>query len=242
VTAEGERLRIQRETGFMLDVRGRLLGVNSPEGLEPPRFVLAGCAAGNLASVSAGLDEATAAELLGLAAEEPPFWPPGAAPLHLGRYLAILGAAEAEIELDHEMAPGLPPRDVEATLVASETAEGEALLESLRRGGMPAGLFDMGFVDTDEFWAPWCAMLVSGEIVSIAFAARLSQAGSAVGVATAPAFRRRGLAAAAVAAWTRLPALQGRRLFYSTRLSNRASREVVARLGLTAFGLTLSVL
>jgi ribosomal protein S18 acetylase RimI-like enzyme len=236
-----ERLRIQRETGFQLDARGRLVGLNSLEDLEPPRFVLAGCAAGNLASVSAALDEATAAELLGLAAAEPPFCPPAAAPLHLRRYLEILGAAEAEIELDHEMEPGLPPRDVEARLVASDTAEGEALLASLRRGGMPAGLLDMGFVDVDEFWAPWCAMLVRGETASIAFAARLSPVGSAAGVATAPAFRGRGLAAAAVAAWTRLPALQGRRLFYSTRLSNRASRAVVAQLGLAPFGLTLSV-
>jgi hypothetical protein len=241
VIADVVRLHIQRETGFRLDARGRLAGVNSPGGREPPRFILAGCAAGNLASVSAALDEATAAELLGLAAEEPPFCPPAVAPLHLGRYLAILGAAEGEIELDHEMAPGVPPRGAGATLVASDTAEGGVLLESLRRGGMPSGLFDMGFVDVDEFWAPWCAALLESEVVSVAFAARLSGAGAAVGVATAPRFRGRGLAAAAVAGWTRLSALRGRRLFYSCRLSNRASRAVVARLGLTAFGLTLSV-
>lgn len=236
-----ERLHIQRQTGFSLDARGRLVTVNSPENARPPRFVLAGCAAGNLASVSADLDEATAVELLALALEEPPFWPPGTTPRGLGRYLARLGAAEAEVELDHEMAPGLPPGDVEATPVSSGTAEGAELLGSLRRGGVPTGLFDMGFVDVEEFWAPWCAMLVGGEVASIAFAARLSAVGAAVGVATAPAFRGRGLAAAAVAGWTRLPALQGRRLFYSTRLSNRASRSVTARLGLTAFGLTLSM-
>ncbi|HEX4741118.1 MAG TPA: GNAT family N-acetyltransferase [Caulobacteraceae bacterium] len=236
-----ERLQTQRRTGFRLDARGRLLGLNSPEDLPPPRFVLAGCAVGNLASVSAWLDEATAAELLTLALDEPPFWSPGSAPLHLERYLAILDASEAEIELDHELTPDLPPWSLEGALVASETAEGAGLLEALRRGGMPAGLFDMGFVDVGEFWAPWCAVIVEGEVASIAFAARLSDAGAAVGVATAPAFRGRGLGAAAVAGWTRLPALRGRRLFYSTRLSNRASRAVVERLGLTAFGLTLSV-
>lgn len=236
-----ERLHVQRQTGFRLDARGRLLTANSPEDGRPPRFVLAGCATGNLASVGAGLDEATASELLELAREEPPFWPPGAEPRHLGRYLAILGAAESEIELDHEMAPDLPLRDVEATLVASGAVEGEALLESLRRGGMPAGLFDMGFFDVGEFWAPWCAALVNGEVVSIAFAARQSGAGAAVGVATAPAFRGRGLAAAVVSCWTRLPVLKGRRLFYSRRLSNEASRAVVERLGLTAFGLTLTI-
>jgi hypothetical protein len=240
VAAGMERLHVQRETGFLLDARGRLLRVNSPDGLEPPRFVLAGCSGGNLASVSGKLDEATATELLGLAADEPPFCPPVAAPLHLRRYLEILGAAEAEIELDHEMAPDLPPRDVEAKLVASDTAEGEALLESLLRGGMPSGLFDMGFVDVNEFWAPWCAALVGCEVVSIAFAARLSDAGAAVGVATAPHFRGRGLAAAAVAGWTRLPTLRRRRLFYSCKLTNHASRSVAACLGFSPFGLTLS--
>jgi GNAT acetyltransferase len=240
VSAGLERLQIQRRTSFRLDARERLLGVNSPGGLRPPRFVLAGCSTGNLASVSADLDEATAAELLTLAREEPSFWPPGAAPRHLGRYLKILGASEHEIELDHEMTPDLPLREGGARLVASGTTEGAGLLESLRRGGMPAGLFDMGFVDVGEFWAPWCAALVKGEVVSIAFAARLSGIGAAVGVATAPAVRGRGLAAAVVAGWTRLPALAGRRLFYSCRLSNRSSRAVVERLGLRAFGLTLS--
>lgn len=234
-----QRLHIQRQTGFRLDARDRLVAVNSPGNVKPPRFVLAGCAAGNLASVSADLDERTASELLALALDEPPFLPPDTGPRHHARYLALLGAAEPEIELDHEMASGLPPPDVEARLVSSDTAEGSRLLESLR-GGMPAGLFDMGFVDVEEFWAPWCAVIAGGEVASVAFAARLSAIGAAVGVATAPAFRGRGLATAAVAGWTRLPALRRRRLFYSTRLSNRASRSVTARLGLTAFGLTLS--
>lgn len=242
VTGGLERLRVQRETGFTLDDRDRLVSVNSPENAKLPRFVLAGCADGNLASVSSGLDEATARDVLALAAEEPPFWRLGATPRHLERYLAVLGAseAEAEIELDHELPTNLEPGP-DVTLVASDTAEGEGLLEALRRDGMPAGLFDMGFTDVGEFWAPWCAALADGEVASVAFAARLSSAGAAVGVATAPAFRGRGLAAAATAGWTRLPALRRRSLFYSTRLANRASRAVTARLGLTAFGLTLSV-
>ena len=241
MTAGLERLRVQRETWFQLDAHGRLVALNSPEGFDPPRFVLAGCSEGNLASVSSGLDEAAAAELLTLAAEEPPFWRPGTAPVHLGRYLERLGAETAVVELDHEMAPDLPLPDVDKKLVASDTAEGERLLSSLRRDGMPTGLLDMGFVDVGEFWAPWCAALVENEAISIAFAARLSDVGAAVGVATAPGFRGRGLASAVVAGWSRLPALQGRRLFYSCRLSNQASRSVAARLGLTAFGLTFSV-
>lgn len=236
-----ERLRIQRRTGFALDERDRLLAVNSPGAGKPPRFVLAGCATDNLASVSAEVDEATGAELLALAAQEPPFWRPETPPLHLQRYLDLLATASAEIELDHEMTPNLPARETHAALVSSDTAPGEDLLASLRLRGMPEGLFEMGFIDAGEFWAPWCAVLVEGVVVSIAFTARLCEDGAAVGVATAPRFRRRGLAAAAVAGWTRLPSLRGRRLFYSCRLSNQASRSVTSRLALASFGLTLSV-
>ena len=48
-------------------------------------------------------------------------------------------------------------------------------------------------------------------------------------------------AAAVTAAWSRLPSLQTRTLFYSTDSDNRASRRVASRLGLTLRGTTLRV-
>ncbi len=107
--------------------------------------------------------------------------------------------------------------------------------------GMPEGLFSMGFQGAADLWAPWCAAVVDGEVASVAFAARLSEVGAELGLATAPAFRGRGLAAAVTAAWSRLPSLRTRTLFYSTASDNRASQRVAARLGLTLRGTTLRV-
>ena len=58
---------------------------------------------------------------------------------------------------------------------------------------------------------------------------------------TAKAFRGRRLAAAAVAGWTRLAALQSRTLFYSTDRRNIASQHVAARLGLRLAGASLRI-
>jgi len=56
-----------------------------------------------------------------------------------------------------------------------------------------------------------------------------------LGLATAKAFRGRRFAAAATAAWSRLPSLQSR-LFYSTGRNNISSQRVAARLVLQLRG------
>jgi predicted GNAT family acetyltransferase len=106
---------------------------------------------------------------------------------------------------------------------------------------MPEALVALGFVDVGEFWAPWCVALEGDEIASIAFAARLGPAGAETGVATVPALRGRGFAAAATAGWASLPALDGRTLFYSTSRTNLSSQRVAQRLGLRFIGATFSI-
>jgi RimJ/RimL family protein N-acetyltransferase len=64
-------IRIQIETLYLLDRRGRLLRVNEPDGGPAPRFFLGRTADGNAWSVGARVDEACAAELARLAATEP---------------------------------------------------------------------------------------------------------------------------------------------------------------------------
>jgi RimJ/RimL family protein N-acetyltransferase len=68
------------------------------------------------------------------------------------------------------------------------------------------------------------------------FVARLSAEGAELGVATPPRFRGRGYAQATTAAWAAFPTLSSRDLFYSTELTNLASRRVAARLGLPLVG------
>lgn len=108
-----------------------------------------------------------------------------------------------------------------------------------RRFGVPAGLLEMGFRDASDFWEPWCAVLEGGQIASIAFAARLSETGAELGVATVPALRGRGYAKLAIAGWSRLQSLRPRALFYSTDRTNSTSLRVASGLGLRFTGASL---
>ena len=85
------------------------------------------------------------------------------------------------------------------------------------------------------------AALDAGTVVSIACTARLSSIGAEVGVATVPASRGRGFAAAATVEWASLPSLEGHVLFYSTNAENISSQRVADRLELQFVGPSLSI-
>lgn len=230
-------------TLFRLDDIGRIERQNDPDRSPGPRFWLGGCAAGNVWGIGAGVPDDVAGELEARAAEEPPFVHP-ALPRHLDRYLSVL-ASDAEVEaqvfgLIYEL-PHQLPRVAGVDLVDGESAEGQALLRSLRDDGMPRGLHEAGFLTPADFWPPWCAARVDGEIASIAFAARLSEVGAELGVTTAEAFRGHGMAAAATAGSSRLASLRSRTLFYSTTRDNVSSQRVTARLGLRLRGASLRI-
>jgi predicted GNAT family acetyltransferase len=89
-------------------------------------------------------------------------------------------------------------------------------------------LHEAGFVDARE-------------IAAIAFAARVGDQGSEIGVYAFPKFRTRGFASAVTASWSSLASLNGRTLFYSTSRSNRSSQRVAARLGLRMIGASVCV-
>lgn len=83
---------------------------------------------------------------------------------------------------------------------------------------------------------PWAMVLTGGRVSSICHTARDSPAGVEAGTWTDPAFRGRGFAAAATAAWAGLPALAGRPAFYSTTADNLSSQRVAERLRLRRLG------
>ncbi len=239
---ELDALATQLRTTFVLDASGRIERENDPDRSPGPRFWLAGCASGNVVGVRADVPEAAAVEVLALAATEAPFHAPGARPRHFDRYVELLShrgrAPEPEFGLLYSFPHGVTHASAVA-LVDSESDEGERLLETLARDGMPEGLRAMGFGDVSEFWAPWCVALHEGQAVSVAFAARLSEGGAEIGVATATAWRGRGYATAAAARWSALPSLRSRRLFYGTTQANASSQRVAARLGLRPLGANL---
>jgi GNAT superfamily N-acetyltransferase len=184
--------------------------------------------------------EEVAAELAELAASEPPFVYPGV-PVHLNRYRTLLGeAGDVGYGLIYELPHGLP-RDETTDLVMGDSARGRDLLLDLSDNGMPQALIDIGFISLLDFWAPWCAALVDGEIASIAFPARLSDFGVELGLVTVEKFRGRGLGAAVTAGWSHLDELADRTLFYSTQRTNRSSQRVTERLGLRLRGASLRI-
>jgi RimJ/RimL family protein N-acetyltransferase len=237
-------LALQADALFGSDAGGRIVFEHTPGHRPAPRLYLALGAAGSVLRLRNDVSAAAAKELKRLADAEPPPADGDAHPVHLDHYLRLL-ADEAPIA---QQEPGLtwelPPDTAfhqPATLVRSGTHEGDALIARLLAEGMPPAMVALGFVDTDEFWPPWCVVLDGGEIASIAFAARISDHAADVGLTTVPAFRGRGHGAAATAAWAAHPQLRGRRPFYSTSRTNQSSRRVVERLGLRFIGPTLRI-
>jgi hypothetical protein len=235
-------LDVDYRTLFCLENGGRIERENDPDLSPGPRFWLGGCVEGNIAGIRADVPDDIAEKLQDLMATEPPFVHP-ALPVHMEAYLSALAgdaAAEHNFGIIYELPHGLSDES-DARLIAGDTDEGQDLLRSWAAHGIPGGLLDLGFRDVADFWPPWCAVAVGDEIASMAFAARLSDIGAELGLVTAMTFRGRGLAAAAVAGWTRLTALQSRTLFYSTDRRNTASQAVAAKLGLSIKGATLRI-
>ncbi|TWS94443.1 GNAT family N-acetyltransferase [Reyranella sp. CPCC 100927] len=240
MTSDIQRLDIQYRTLFRLTANGRIERENDPDRSAGPRLWLAGCAAGNVVGARADVADDVAAEIAALAASEPPLMHADSLPRHLDTYAALLRSNDAKVGLTYELPHGHPWIG-RANRVSSDSADGRDLQARLTADGMPSGMVALGFRTVADFWPPWCAAIVDGEIAAIAFAARLSGVGAELGVATVPAFRGQGHAAAAVSGWSHSPGLRSRQLFYSTDRSNIASQGVVRRLGLRFMGANLRI-
>ena len=222
---------------FVLSPAGRIERCGPPDGGPGPRVMIAGCAGGSVAAVHAEMPDADAAEIVALVEAWPVWCDPSVTPSGLG---AVVGVLERRAPA-RSVVPGVMfslPRlgDPPGEIVRGDSEAGARLLAAIARDGVPPALREAGFLGVEDFWAPWSVALVDGEIAAMAFAARLGPAGAEVGVYSFPAFRGRGLAGAVTAAWSRLEGLGDRALFYSTQMSNTASRRVAAGLGLARIG------
>lgn len=229
-----ELLSVEFQTLFVLN-NGRIERENDPDRSPGPRFWLAGCRSGNLVGIGADIDDDIAAELASLAELEVSFGKMGGTLRYHERYAALLKQPNVEYGIVYRLPHSLPLTP-SAILIESESDRGRCLYEELAINGMPRGMVDLGFRGVSDLWAPWCAFMIDGEMASIAFAARISDVGAELGVATAKAYRGRGLAPAVVAGWSSLESLRTRHLFYSTDRSNLASQRVASRLGLAVIG------
>ena len=237
-------LALQAATMFVLSPAGRILRLNSPDEVAPPLMYLAGGKDGWIARLRHDVDDATAAAIETLASQEPPVTAPGASPRYAERYRELLGLHEPLTDRNFGPIHLLPHGTAwksDAATVAQGTAEGRALLARLAKDGMPPSLVEAGFTSPADFWEPWCVALSGGEIASIAFAARLGPSAADVGVHTMRDFRGQGFAAAVTAAWSALPMLKERTMFYSTHRDNLSSQRVIARLGLPFLGESMRI-
>jgi hypothetical protein len=235
-------LAIQLRALFLLTEIGRIERENDPDRSPGPRLWLAGCMSGNVVGVRSDVADGVAAEIATLAVAEPPFTDLNSPPKFLDRYVDLLSrdavAPQKRLGLIYELPHHLQYQsDVE--LIDDESHQGQRLHEYLSANGMPDALVELGFRSVSDLWRPWCAARIDGQVASVAFAARISDVGAEVGVATVKAFRSRGYAAAAVAGWSRLPMLQSRELFYSTDGTNVSSLRVTARLSLRFLGASM---
>jgi hypothetical protein len=229
---------------FALSRSGRLLREGPPDNGAAPRAFFGGSAGGNLLRLRQDVGAALARDLEALATGEPPWSDPDATPACLDALIERLSRATPVKAGDTALIYRLPCGQVfasDAVIVHSGAIEGVRLLARLAEFGMPPRLLEAGFVSLDDFWAPWCAALVDGEVAAMAFAARLGERAADVGVYTFPGFRGAGLAAAVTAAWSSSPSLADRALFYSTHRANRSSRQVAARLALRRIAVSVSI-
>ena len=176
---ETHLLNIEYRTLFRLGDNGRIESENDPDRSPGARFWLAGCADGNIFGIRADLSNDLTTTLEDLAVVEPPFTHP-AKPKHLARYLSVFdrnGPVAHNFGLIYEL-PHLLSSRSDARLIDSDSEEGQELILAWAANGVPDGLFELGFREAADFWTPWCAATVDGEIASIAFASRLSNVGA----------------------------------------------------------------
>ncbi|HEX9937746.1 MAG TPA: GNAT family N-acetyltransferase [Longimicrobium sp.] len=227
-----ELMRMHVETLFTHDAAGRLLRVNEPDGRRAPIFFLGRVVdGGRLLRTRHDVDDALAREIEAVCRAEPagdeflePSW--GSEP-----YEDLL----ARVERSYPVWSGPVyhfPRELPVAgntmLVTEENAH--VLSPHLE-----------GWLDDVGPRQPMAVALAGGEAVSISGSVRAGAEAHEAGVETACAFRGRGHAAQAVAAWAAIVRAMGRIPLYSTSWCNEESQALARKLGLRRYGSTLHI-
>lgn len=223
-------VEIQLDALLVRDAAGRLVATRDPAPRPAPRLHLGRSREGNVWATRRDLDPARDAALHRLCEAEPALARSDAcdAPACRARVLELLAPVAAEAGGPCYVLPERLPRDDRAREI-----------EASERGAW-----------SEAF--PWLAAEFEAVApVAIAFAGRpaaichaprgLTPFAAEAGVETLAPFRRRGLAAAAVACWARAVQRSGRLALYSTSWENTASQALARRLGARRYGETWQV-
>jgi hypothetical protein len=190
------------------------------------RFFLGRTRAGNLWRFSADLPDDLAAKLEEVCREEPVSPDPPRVPAHRDAYLELL-ASQRPIERVSTGPAYAAPRRLAPGAGATEISGANA---SLLEGGLEAWLPDVPHL------RPFYGVVEEGRAVAVCASVRITAAAHEAGVETLPAFRRKGHALCAVAAWAAAVRRLGAVPLYSTSWENLASQGVAAKLGCARIG------
>jgi RimJ/RimL family protein N-acetyltransferase len=233
-----ELLRIEIETLWVPDDRGRVVRVRSRTFRAAPELVLAlGADGGQCLAFGVDVPDLVALELEAVVRGAAAAADPGEPPSGVARCVELLEDAFGPVVLSSGLSYVIPP-GVRFSSTAAVTWSDGAEVSSLGRRAPSSANWDADEwrMLLDGVLGPWAMASIEGKIVSICHCARLADKGAEAGVWTDPDFRGQGHAAAVVAAWASLLAPTGRHLFYSTFRENRSSQRVAARLGLRQIG------
>jgi hypothetical protein len=225
-------MNLYADTLFTYDARGRMLYSNEPRVQErrpAPRLFLGRTRAGSVARFGASVSNTLAKRLAEIIDRLPPVDP--------------REPATPFTEIEELLKQDAPIIKTEAGPIyhfpAAIRSQGEAIRLTEANIEVVRHTYP-SFVEEFRDWSPCFVALDQGRAVSICMSSRVTPDADAAGVDTLPAFRGRGYAAAATAAWGAAVREAGRVPFYSTWWDNMASRGVARRCGLIQFGADMS--
>lgn len=231
-------MRLDADTGFTYDSRGRMLLTNEPltRRRQPaPRLYVGRTLAGHVVRFGAAVPDALADELTAMIEG----WEPSREAIAglpfpaaltdalcaaLGRSAPVTGVGE-----------GPAYRFPDAVAAPTEVVQVTEATRELARETYP-WLY--------RCYADWhrCFVAVhAGAAVSVCFSSRVGDEAEAAGVDTLPDFQGRGYASLVTAAWGASVQAAGRTPLYGTSWDNLASQGVARRVGLLWCGTTLTV-
>lgn len=227
-----ELMAIQINTLFRTDDVGQLRWVNEPgedESCPPaPRFFMGRTREGNLWRFGADLPAQVRQEVNELCLAEPVVDDPCLPPVHADAIRNVLERSEAVREEYRGPAYWIaqdPPISGNAVLITP--ANLELLRSHFPHWLTPPPYYELG---------PAAVTIVDGAAVAICCCVRVPGKATEAGVETAPVYRGKGYAPAAVACWAAAVRQQGIIPLYDTSWENLASQRVAQKLGMVQYG------
>lgn len=223
-----QRMAIQIDTLYRCDADGRLYCVNEPGDPPAPRFFMGRTAEGNLWRFRHDLPAALVAQLEQLCQAEP-----------ITENLANPPQQHAAIKTLLQTAGGTEDEYRGPAYWIPDTVQPVDNAILLNDTNMPEMQVHFPWLTTlDPYYqmGPVAAVIEQGQAVAISFCSRRPGQATEAGVETAPAYRGRGYATAAVATWAAAVHRSGCQPLYSTTWTNQASQRIARKLGAILYG------